>query len=118
MDIRMQVITPAMAKRLIATYPESPGMVTSSEEFSALGWQLVKAHHRKRKSVDPRYQHIIGVTAQGQLFFGLHLLFDIIEKRRAAELYVCTVTDAEETDDLFADMDMEPFPKILGEDAA
>jgi hypothetical protein len=115
MVVRHEVITPAQAKRYISTYSEHNGYMNVSDEYRQLQQTLVEENYRKPKARrNPAYQHTICINTQGTLIKDLQPLFDIIAKRRPTELYICVVDNAEEIEDILADVDLETFPNIDG----
>jgi hypothetical protein len=105
------VITPARAKALIGTYPEVPGFLPASLSYTS--WLTGPKGPRRRptRASSPRppqriyWDEQICVTTTGDLVHGLGVLVNVIRQRRAAELWVCVVDDAELIEDLFDDLD-------------
>jgi hypothetical protein len=114
MDIRHEVVTPARAKQLISTFSERNGFWSTSVAYHNFVSELHNKNWLKRKHVDPRYRRTICVSRDSFLVDGVELLTEVILKRRPTELYICVVDDADEVEDIFADIDLEPFPKIHG----
>jgi hypothetical protein len=106
MDIRHEVVTHARAKALISSYSERNGYTDTSREY-----------HDFLSGLNVRRGRILCINRHGRLLHGVSPLADLIEKRRPTELYVYVVSDDEEVEDLFADIDLEPFPKIDGRES-